>query len=145
MKQMWTLLLTLALFGAIGCEKKDDTGSANAMAACRACGREMAEDAYCASCNAVATTETELVHCQVCDEDFMPGTYCAKCNRFILNATVHCGNCRAQVVKGHYCTTEKLFKGLPDIAYCEKHGRPYHKNLSCPDCENKGPETQTEG
>jgi uncharacterized lipoprotein NlpE involved in copper resistance len=145
MKQIWVLPIMLALFGAIGCEKEDDTASAKAMAACGVCGREMAEDTYCVSCNAVATTETDLVHCRVCDEDFRPGTYCAQCNRFMLNATVHCGNCRDQVVKGHYCTTEKLFKGLPDIAYCQEHRRPYDKSLSCPDCENKDTEKQIEG
>ena len=98
-------------------------------------------DAYCAGCNAVATTETELVHCDECDKDFKPGTYCAQCNRFMLNAKVHCGNCQAQVVKGHYCTTEKLFKGLPDVAYCPEHDKPYAKIQTCPDCQNQTVET----
>jgi hypothetical protein len=152
MKQMWILLIMLALLGAVGCEKKDEpaegaaeTANVKAMAACGVCGREMAEDAYCVGCNAVATTETDLVHCQECDKDFKPGTYCAQCNRFMLNATVHCGNCRDQVVKGHYCTTEKLFKGLPDVGYCEEHGRPYDKNQSCHDCQKEDAEAQIEG
>ncbi len=146
MKQMWILSIVLALLGAVGCEKKDEsaeTAGVKAMAACPTCGREMAEDAYCAGCNAVATTETEPVHCDKCDKDFKPGTYCAQCNRFMLNARVHCGNCRGLVVKGHYCTTEKLFKGLPEVAYCTEHGKPYAKALSCPDCQKQAAGTGT--
>jgi hypothetical protein len=152
MKQIWILLIMLALLGALGCEKKDDpaegpaeTANVKAMAACPVCEQEMAEGAYCSGCNAVATTETDLVHCQECDKDLKPGTYCTQCNRFMLNATVHCGNCRGQVVKGHYCTTEKLFKGLPDVGYCEEHGKPYDKNQSCPDCQKEDAEAQIEG
>ena len=151
MKQMWIFLITLT-FLAVGCEKKDEpaegateTANVSVMATCPVCDQEMMEDTYCAGCNAVATTETDLVHCQECDKDFKPGTYCAQCNRFMLNATVHCGNCRSQVVKGHYCTGEKLFKGLADIGYCEEHGKPYDRSLSCPDCEKEGAETQVEG
>ncbi len=35
----------------------------------------------------------------------------------MLNAKVSCGNCQSKVAKGHYCTTEELFKGLPDVTY----------------------------
>ena len=143
MKQMWIFLMTLTLL-AVGCEKKDEpseaaaeTANVDVMAACPVCDQEMMEDAYCAGCNAVATTETELVHCDACDKDFEPGTYCAQCNRFMLNAKVHCGNCRGMVIKGHYCTGEKLFKGLPDIGYCEEHGKPHAKSLSCPNCQKQ--------
>jgi hypothetical protein len=139
MKQIWFILIVLALLGAVGCEKKESTGTANAkaMAACPTCEQEMPEDAYCAGCNAVATTETAMVHCNECDKDFEPGTYCAQCNRFMLNAKVHCGNCQDMVVKGHYCTTEKLFKGLPDVAYCLEHGKPHAKTQTCPDCQER--------
>jgi hypothetical protein len=144
MKQKWIFLIILTFLGAVGCEKKDaqpdgrgEAASAKAMAACPVCDEKMVEDSYCAGCNAVATTETELVRCEVCDKDFKPGTYCAQCNRFMLNAKVKCANCQGLVVKGHYCPHEKLFKGLPDIAYCEQHRKPYHRSLSCPDCEKE--------
>ena len=143
MKQMWVFLITLT-FLAVGCEKKDepaegatDTANVKMMAACPVCDQEMMEDAYCAGCNAVATTETELVHCDACDKDFEPGTYCAQCNRFILNAKVHCGNCRGMVIKGHYCTGVKLFKGLPDAAYGADDAKPYAQTQTCPDCRKQ--------
>jgi hypothetical protein len=135
MKQIWIILIISALFAVAGCENKDETASAKAMAACPTCAEQMPEDAYCAGCNAVATAETKLVHCDECDKDFKPGTYCAHCNRFMLNAKVHCGNCQDMVVKGHYCTTEKLFKGLPEVAYCLEHGKPHAKTQTCPDCQ----------
>jgi hypothetical protein len=147
MKRLWVFLILLTLLGAVGCEKKEsaetvaETTGVKAMAVCPTCRMEMPEDAYCASCNAVATTESKPVHCENCDKDFKPGTYCAHCNRFMLNAKVHCGNCRDIVVKGHYCTNEKLFKGLPDIAYCEKHSKPYAKTQTCPDCKKQVTET----
>ena len=58
----------------------------------------------------------------------------------MLNTKVPCGNCRDQGVKGHYCTTEKLFKGLPDVAYCMEHAKPYAKNLTCPNCHKQATE-----
>ena len=146
MKRLWIMLIVLALLGAVGCDKKgesSETASVKAMATCPTCGVEMPEDAYCAGCNAVATTETALVHCDECDKDFKPGTYCAQCNRFMLNAKVHCGNCQDMVVKGHYCTTEKLFKGLPDVAYCPEHGKPHAKTQTCPDCQTQPGGTDT--
>jgi hypothetical protein len=144
MKRLWILLTILVLLGTVGCEKKESAGTENvkAMATCPTCGQEMPEDAYCAGCKAVATTETALVHCDVCDKDYKPGTYCAHCNRFMLNARVHCGNCQDKVVKGHYCTIEKLFKGLPEVAYCEVHGKPYAKSQSCPDCQTQTTDTK---
>jgi hypothetical protein len=152
MKQILIFLMMSVFLGAVGCEKKDEPAEGEAQtqkwvvtAPCPVCARRMMEDTYCAGCNAVATTETDLVHCEKCNKDFKPGTYCAQCNRFMLNARVHCGQCRDQVAKGHYCTTEKLFKGLPDIGYCERHERPYRKSLSCPRCEKEGAETQAEG
>jgi hypothetical protein len=143
MKRFWILLTILALLGTVGCKKKESGGTDNtkAMAACPTCGQQMPEDAYCAGCNAVATAETAPVHCDECDKDYRPGTYCAPCNRFMLNAKVHCGNCQDMVVKGHYCITEKLFKGLPEIAYCEVHGKPYAKTQTCPDCQTQTTET----
>lgn len=140
MKRLWMLLSVLALLGTVSCEKKEgaaETESVKAMAACPMCGKEMVEDAYCAGCNAVATTETKPVHCGECNKDFKPGTYCAQCNRFMLNVKVHCGSCRDMVVKGHYCVAEKLFKGLPEVAYCLEHGKPYAKNQTCPDCQKR--------
>lgn len=139
MKRICFLLTLFALLGTVGCEKKESSGTENVrtIASCSVCGQEMPEDAYCAGCNAVATTETALVHCDVCDKDFEPGTYCAHCNRFMLNAKVHCGNCQDQVVKGHYCTTEKLFKGLPAVAYCPEHGKPHAQTQTCPDCQKQ--------
>lgn len=143
MKRIGFLLTLLAFLGTVGCEKKESGGTENVrtIAACSTCGQEMPEDAYCAGCNAVATTETALVHCDVCDKDFEPGTYCAHCKRFMLNAKVHCGNCQDMVVKGHYCTTEKLFKGLPAVAYCTEHGKPHAQTQTCPDCQKQ---TETE-
>ena len=143
MKRIWILLIVLALLGAIGCEKKgesSETSNDKTMAACPTCGQQMPEDTYCTGCNAVATTETQLVHCDECDKDFVPGTYCAQCNRFMLNAKVHCGNCQDMVVKGHFCITEKLFKGLPDITYCKLHGKPHARTLPCPDCQKQAAE-----
>jgi hypothetical protein len=144
MKRLWVLLSVLALLGTVSCEKKEgatETASVKAMAACPMCGKKMVEDAYCDACNAVATAETELVHCEECDKDFKPGTYCAQCNRFMLNAKVHCGNCQDMVVKGHFCIAEKLFKGLPEVAYCLEHGKPYAKSQTCPDCQKQPAET----
>jgi hypothetical protein len=137
MNRTWILLIVLSSFLFAGCEKKGDsteTANVKIMAVCPTCNQKMPEDTYCAGCNAIATTETKPVHCDECDVDFKPGTYCSRCNRFMLNAKVHCGNCRSKVVKGHYCTTEKLFKGLPDVAYCQEHAKPYGKNSSCPNC-----------
>jgi hypothetical protein len=145
MKRICILLIISALLAVVGCDKKEEaaeTASVKAMAACPTCAQEMLEDAYCAGCNAVATTEAMSVHCDECDKDFKPGTYCAQCNRFMLNAKVHCGNCQARVVKGHYCTTEKLFKGLPEVAYCPEHGKPYAKTQTCPDCQNQAAGTE---
>lgn len=144
MKRIWIFLVVVVLLAAVGCEKKDEQAAdaaeietLTAMAACPVCGQEMRQDAYCAGCNAVATTETDWVNCRECDQDFKPGTYCAECNRFMLNATIKCGICQSQVVKGHYCPHEKQFKGLPDIAYCEKHRRPHQRDGACPYCEQE--------
>jgi hypothetical protein len=143
MKRIQALVITLTILTAVGCKKSHDhtegpveTRNQSPMAACPVCGQKMAEDTYCAGCNAVATTETDHVYCQTCDKNFKPGTYCAECNRFMLNATVRCENCRGQVVKGHYCPNEELFKGLPGIAYCQEHRRPYERDRTCPDCES---------
>jgi len=141
MKRLYILLTALAVFGSTGCRQKDDQTDEGSqaqswatMAACPVCSEKMMEDTYCAECNAVATTETDVVHCEVCGKDFKPGTYCTGCNRFMLNARVKCGNCQDLVVKGHYCPNEKLFKGLIGVAYCEEHERPFSKDSSCASC-----------
>ena len=144
MKLRYVLLLVLAVLSFAGCRQKsdetaDDTQAPGraAVATCPGCGEQMAEDTYCAGCNAVATTETALVHCSACDKDFKPGTYCAVCNRFMLNARVQCRNCQDLVIKGHYCPGEKLFKGLVGVVYCEQHKTPYAKEGACPSCAQK--------
>ena len=135
--------MLICMIGENGCEKKDEqtndnqTQTSAAQAACPVCKNKMKEDAYCACCNAVATAETESVHCDKCDKDYPPGTYCAACNQFMFHAKVKCGNCQDEVAKGHYCLSEKLYKGLPDIAYCETCEKPYHKALPCPNCEKQ--------
>ena len=145
------LSMLICMVAENGCEKKDEQTKDGqrqpgvAQAACPACQHEMKENAYCACCNAVATTETKSVHCETCDKDYQPGTYCAKCNRFMFNAKVKCGNCQDEVDKGHYCLGEKLYKGLPDIAYCETCKKPYHNALPCPNCNKEVPQTENEG
>lgn len=150
MKQLYIFLTVLIILGTVGCKQKNNEAEGGRQAqsraktaACPVCGEKMIEDAYCAGCNAVATTETALVHCEACDKDFKPGTYCAECNRFMLNAKVECGNCQGLVVKGHYCPNEKLFKGLFGIAYCQEHERPYSNDSACPSCEEKDIEGQS--
>ncbi len=151
MKRILIVLFTMILVVQVNCEKKDgqtQEGQAQkltAQAICPVCKHKMKEDAYCSCCNAVATTETELVHCEKCNKDYLPGTYCAACNRFMFNAKLKCGNCQDEVVKGHYCPSEKAYKDLPDIAYCETCKKPYHKALSCPNCKKKAPQTENEG
>ena len=144
MKRLYIFLTVLVILNIAGCKRKDDQAETSSQAqgnartaACPVCSKQMIEDTYCAGCNAVATSETDLVHCKVCDKDFKPGTYCADCNRFMLNAKVGCVNCQGLVVKGHYCQTEKLFKGLPGVVYCEEHQRPYSKDLACSSCGEK--------
>jgi hypothetical protein len=142
MKQLYIFLTVLAVLNIAGCKQKNDQAgegsqAQNRLAACPVCSKQMVEDAYCVACNAVATSETDLIHCKVCGKDFKPGTYCADCNRFMLNAKVGCVNCQGLVVKGHYCQTEKLFKGLLGVAYCEEHQRPHSKDLDCPGCDKK--------
>jgi hypothetical protein len=140
MKRILVLLFAMTILVHVSCDWKDEQtkdGQAErliAQATCPVCKHKMKEDAYCACCTAVATLETEPVHCDTCDKDFTPGTYCAACNRFMFNAKVKCGNCQDQVPKGHYCSEEKLYKGLADIAYCETCKKPYHKSLPCPNC-----------
>ena len=63
----------------------------------------------------------------------------------MFNAKVKCGNCQDEVDKGHYCLGEKLYKGLPDIAYCETCKKPYHNALPCPNCNKEVPQTENEG
>jgi hypothetical protein len=140
MKRFYIFLTVLVVLNIAGCEQKDDqTGedsqAQSRLAACPVCSKQMVEDTYCAGCNAIATLETELVHCNVCDKDFKPGTYCADCNRFMLNAKVGCVNCQGLVVKGHYCQTEKLYKGLIGVAYCEEHQQPYAEDSTCSSCK----------
>ena len=152
MKRLSIFIMVLVVLGNGGCKRSDDQAEGGdqaqnraTTAACPLCNDQMTEDTYCARCNAVATTETGLVHCSKCDKDFKPGTYCAECNRFMLNAKVKCGNCRGLVIKGHYCPNEKLFKGLLGVAYCEEHERPYAKDSACPSCEDRDGGTASEG
>ena len=130
MKRILILLTLLALLGTVGCDKKESAGTekVRTIAACPTCGKEMPEDAYCAGCNAVATTETALVHCDVCDKDFEPGTYCAHCNRFMLNAKVHCGNCQDKV-KAIIVRPKSYSKACPTspIAKCTVNPTPKAK------------------
>jgi hypothetical protein len=141
MRRISVFLALLAVLGNGGCKESDNQTRGDGQAqsqptisACPLCDDQIAEDTYCAGCNAVATTETDLVHCSKCEKDFKPGTYCAACNRFMLNAKVHCGNCQDLVIKGHYCPNEKLYKGLIGIAYCEEHERPHAEGSACPTC-----------
>ena len=142
MKRLYIFLTVLVVLNIAGCKQKDNQPEASSKAqsnartvACPVCRKQMTEDNYCAGCNAVATSETDLVDCNVCDKDFKPGTYCANCNRFMLNSKVGCVNCQGLVVKGHYCQTEKLFKGLSGVVYCEEHQKPYSEDSACPGCK----------
>ena len=140
MKHFLIILTLLISINISGCEQKDNqtkevSHTQSKLASCPVCSKQMTEDTYCGECNAIATLETDLVHCNVCDKDFKPGTYCDNCNRFMLNAKVGCVNCQGLVVKGHYCQTEKLFKVISGVLYCQEHQKPYSKSLSCPSCQ----------
>lgn len=136
MRQL-VLLVAAALAAAtlFGCNEGamgTSSGSTALMGVCPGCGMRAAEGAYCAKCNAIATTETGTVHCDHCGKDFKAGTYCAGCNAFMTGKT--CTVDGRQVPLGGYDSRLEIYAGTQGVSYCKNCKLPCAAGKPCPRC-----------
>ena len=117
------LALTVGMLGT-GCKDQAETPeTAKVEYKCPGCDKVMEKDAYCAGCNAVASTG-KMIHCETCDKDMKEGTYCAKCNRFMFDEKIKCKKSDKMILKGEFCSKKNGYKFLPTVAYNPETKKP---------------------
>ena len=138
MKKVMILLACVCFIG-VGCgEEETPTVEPVDMVtySCPDCGTESEADAYCAECNAVASSG-DAVACEKCGAEYTEGHYCADCNRFVFDDPYFCATENMEFKKGTYCPKDGYFRGITSAKYCPECKKPFDGKLEkCPDCGN---------
>ena len=136
MKRVMILLACVCFIG-IGCKKEAPPAVEQVdlvTYSCPDCGTEADADAYCAHCNAVASSG-DTVACEKCAKEYKEGQYCAECNRFVFDDPYFCATENREFKKGTYCPKEGAYRGLSTVKYCPDCQKPFDGKLEkCPAC-----------